>query len=194
MANKYNLKQQQILDKGKELFWKHGFKRVSIEEICREAGVSKMTFYKYFPNKMELAITILDIIYDESVRKIRSMGEGRESPGAKLQRIMELKFEGSKGISKEFIQDVYADPEGPMKVYIEKKTTEVFNEVVQLYEKGKEDGWVRKDLNIPFMIYFTRKSIDIITGEDIHPYFRNPQEMVLELTRLFIYGIAPHND
>jgi len=27
---------------------------VSVEELCREAGASKMTFYKYFANKAEL--------------------------------------------------------------------------------------------------------------------------------------------
>ena len=46
-----NIKYNQILTKGKELFWKYGIKRVAIEEICKQAHVSKMTFYKYFKNK-----------------------------------------------------------------------------------------------------------------------------------------------
>jgi hypothetical protein len=36
---------------------------VSVEELCREAGASKMTFYKYFANKAEL-------IRDESWNKV----------------------------------------------------------------------------------------------------------------------------
>ncbi len=192
MTNSYSTKQLQILDKGKDLFWKYGFKRVSIEEICREAGVSKMTFYKYFPNKTELAIAFLDRVFDESILKIRNMREESESAEATLQKIINLKSEGSLGISEEFIKELYASPEGPLKQYIEKKTAEVFNEVIQLYERGKEDGWVRKDLNIPFMLYFTRKTMDVISAEDVPPYFEKPQEMVMEITRLFIYGIAPH--
>ncbi len=53
-----NEKYKDILETGQELFWKFGFRRVTIEEICKEAGISKMTFYKYFSNKMDLAITI----------------------------------------------------------------------------------------------------------------------------------------
>ena len=44
-----------ILNTARQLFWKHGIRRVSVEEVCREAGVSKMTFYRSFPNKIELA-------------------------------------------------------------------------------------------------------------------------------------------
>jgi AcrR family transcriptional regulator len=193
MENKYNTKQIQILEKGKELFWKYGLKRVSIEEICREAGISKMTFYKYFPNKNELAFTILDEIFDESIRKIRSMGEEHSNPEETLEKILHLKFEGTLGISEEFMKDIYASPAAPMQEYINNKTTEVLNEVILLYEKGKEDGWVRKDLNVPLMLYFTWKSIEVVTKDDIPPFFKNPQDMIMELTRLFIYGIAPHH-
>ncbi len=191
MTNTYNAKQLQILDKGKDLFWKYGFKRVSIEEICREAGVSKMTFYKYFPNKTELAKAIMDEIFEEGLVKIRHIGDEHKTTETTLKKIMNMKFEGSLGISDEFIRDLYAHPEGSMKQYIEDRTVEVFNEAVLLYERGKKDGWVRKDLNIPFMIHFTRKSIAVISNEETPPYFTNPQEMIMELTSLFIYGIAP---
>ena len=54
MANNISSKKyQDIKKKGKELFWKYGTKRVTVEEICREAGVSKMTYYKFFKNKNE---------------------------------------------------------------------------------------------------------------------------------------------
>jgi AcrR family transcriptional regulator len=192
MAKMYNTKQEQVLESGKELFWKYGFKRVTIEEICREAGVSKMTFYKYFPNKSKLAMAILDRIFDESILKIKKLGEEHEDAGQTLEKMMQLKFEGSKGIGEEFVKDLYTYPEAELKTYMETKTQEIFTEVIQLYEKGQKDGWVRKDLNIPFMIQFTRSSMDILVKEDLMPYFNNYQEMILEVTRLFIYGIAPH--
>lgn len=192
MDNKYNTKQKQILSKGKELFWKYGFKRVTTEEICREAKVSKMTFYKYFPNKSKLAEAILDRIFDESFIKIRKLAEEHEDAGQTLEKIMQLKFEGSKGIGEEFVKDLYTNPDTELKVYIETKTQETFLEVIKLYERGKIDGWVRKDLNIPFMIQFTKSSMELISKQDFMSHFDDYQEMILEITRLFIYGIAPH--
>ncbi|RKY44359.1 MAG: TetR/AcrR family transcriptional regulator, partial [Candidatus Neomarinimicrobiota bacterium] len=35
-----------IVETGKKLFYRYGIKKVSVEEICKEAGVSKATFYK----------------------------------------------------------------------------------------------------------------------------------------------------
>ena len=69
MDIKYNPKQKQILETSKELFWKFGFKRVTIEEICKEAGVSKMTFYKYYPNKIELVKGLMKRVLSESLAK-----------------------------------------------------------------------------------------------------------------------------
>ena len=56
---KDNKKFQDTITTAKMLFWKHGIKRVSIEEICKEASVSKMTFYKFFKNKEALAEYLL---------------------------------------------------------------------------------------------------------------------------------------
>jgi AcrR family transcriptional regulator len=53
-------KYESILITGHDLFWKFGFKRVTIDEICKKAEVSKMTFYKYFTDKIDLAKKVFD--------------------------------------------------------------------------------------------------------------------------------------
>ena len=62
MEDSSNTKREQLIRTGKELFWKFGFRRVTVEEICSEAGISKMTFYKYFSNKLDLVKRIMDEI------------------------------------------------------------------------------------------------------------------------------------
>ena len=57
-----NRKYDDIMSTGKDLFWKYGIRRVTVEEICEKSNVSKMTFYKYFPNKETLALE-LSILY-----------------------------------------------------------------------------------------------------------------------------------
>jgi AcrR family transcriptional regulator len=34
-----------------DLFGKHGFDRTSVEAICAETGISRATFFNYFPQK-----------------------------------------------------------------------------------------------------------------------------------------------
>ena len=62
-------KLRDILLAAKELFWKFGFKRVSVEEVCKEAQVSKMTFYKHFKNKIELVKSLYKLVSDEAMKK-----------------------------------------------------------------------------------------------------------------------------
>jgi len=187
-----NPKRTQIIDTGKELFWKFGFKRVTIGEIAREAGVSKMTFYKYFPNKTELAIVVLDEVFETSMEKVRKLPDEHISPAETLKSILQLKSEGTRDISEEFIKDLYSYPEGELKAYMEQKMQIMFAEIIKVYEKGKEDGWVRKDLNIPFLMLFTRKIIDLFKEDEMLHYFDSSQDLVMEITNLIVYGISPH--
>lgn len=51
----------QVLDGARTVFLRDGFERASVDDIAREAGVSKATLYAYFPDKrllfMEVAKT-----------------------------------------------------------------------------------------------------------------------------------------
>jgi AcrR family transcriptional regulator len=72
--SKLNLprKQLQILKTGLDLFQRFGIKRVTIEEICQTANVSKMTFYKYFKNKNELVRFIWEKGVEQAVEKFEA--------------------------------------------------------------------------------------------------------------------------
>ena len=48
------MKDDQIITAAKKLFTKYGFKKVSMDEIASEAGVTKKTVYTYFSSKEEL--------------------------------------------------------------------------------------------------------------------------------------------
>lgn len=47
-------KREQILGSATELFVKHGYKKTSMEEVARAAGIAKGTVYLYYQNKAEL--------------------------------------------------------------------------------------------------------------------------------------------
>ena len=122
-------KYQDIFKKGKELFWKYGIKRVTIEEICREAGVSKMTFYKLFPNKMALAKTILDVVFGKSIHRFEQVLHADLPFPEKVKELFMIKLEATKDISVEFISDIHKNPEMGLQHLIEKqrlKSLELF--------------------------------------------------------------------
>lgn len=44
-------KKEEVIKKARELFTKYGYKKVSMDEIAREANVTKKTIYSYFSDK-----------------------------------------------------------------------------------------------------------------------------------------------
>lgn len=48
----------QVIDGARAIFLRDGFERASVDDIAREAGVSKATLYSYFPDKRLLFLEI----------------------------------------------------------------------------------------------------------------------------------------
>lgn len=48
------MKKKQIVDSARTLFTQYGYKKVSMDEIAKNAGVTKKTVYAYFKDKDEL--------------------------------------------------------------------------------------------------------------------------------------------
>ena len=55
-------KRKKIIDKAWELFIKNGYEETKVEDITRELGISKGSFYTYFATKDELLYEILEKI------------------------------------------------------------------------------------------------------------------------------------
>ncbi len=51
---------QQILDTAAGLFHSHNYADIGVARVCRDAGVSKGSFFHFFPTKRDLALAVLD--------------------------------------------------------------------------------------------------------------------------------------
>lgn len=180
-----------ILAKGRELFWKYGFKKVSVQEICKEAGISKMTYYKLFADKTELAKAVFDQEVNQNVKAFRSIIEEKNAPLEKIIKLIGMKREGASGISKEFLKDFYADDKAGIKIYIEQKTNAAWDEMLNDFKKAQRKGIFRKDLKPEFFLYFSQKAGEMLSDEQLLKLYKRPQELVNEFSNFFAFGISP---
>jgi AcrR family transcriptional regulator len=185
-------KYEDILNTARNLFWKHGFKRVSIEEICRKADVSKMTFYRFFPNKIELARCVFDTEARKGVVEFKKIMQEKTTPAEKMNKIMLLKFNGTMDISQEFLADFYSNPELGLKDHIENTTGNLWMEIMEDFKRAQESGYFRRDFKPELIWYLAQKMMEMINDENLLILFGNPHEMIMELASFFVYGISPH--
>jgi AcrR family transcriptional regulator len=189
---KTNKKYKDIVTTAKDLFWKHGFKRVSIEEICQKASVSKMTFYKYFPNKIELAKTIFNDVIEESVRRFREIMREDSSPAEKMKKVMLMKLEGTNNISPEFMQDFYIGGEPELTAFVEGVTRKTWEALRNDYKEAQNAGILRKDFNPEALIKVQFKMMELLEDKSFTSMYHSQQEMIMEFANLLVFGILPH--
>jgi len=193
MSNKEsNLKYQQIINASQALFWKHGIKRVSVEEICSLAKVSKMTFYRFFPNKIELAKHLLQELSEESLKTYRNLINSDLSFIEKVNKMIEMKLKSTNNIEQGFISDLYKNNELGLLPCIEKAQKESLDLTISFIADAQKKGFIRQNLTIDFILYFFNQMAKTITDNELVVKYKTPQALIMEVTEFFFYGIGVH--
>lgn len=193
-APKKNKKYNSILKTAKTLFWKHGIRRVTIEEICKEASVSKMTFYKFFPNKIDLAKTILDNLIESSMVKFKNIIDSELPFSKKLKEMFLLKIEGMDNFSMEFIHDIYSNPETGLREYMEEQQQKSQNITINFFKNAQAKGFIRSDVKIDFMLAFSNQIIEMMKDKQLMAQYTQPQDFIIESMNVLFYGIITGNE
>ncbi len=189
-----NKKYQDIYGTAKNLFWKYGIKRVSIEEICKESNVSKMTFYKFFPNKIELAKTIMDDLIDSSLERLNEIIHSNKSFSEKLKALFLMKLEGINNISMELIKDIHINQETGLKEHMDKLQAKAISLIVEFYKDSQKKGYIRKEIKIDFILAYSAQIIKLMEDENLLSQYEQPQDLVIESMNLLFYGIVTGNE
>ena len=66
-------KRKKIIDKAWELFAKNGYEETKVEDITKDLGISKGSFYTYFATKEELLYEVLGKIKKEVIEKLENI-------------------------------------------------------------------------------------------------------------------------
>ena len=184
-------KKKQVLKTAKELFWKYGIKRVTVEEICTRASVSKMTFYKHFSNKNDLVKHILDTLYSESMKKYRRIMSSDRKYKDKVIDLYKLKLEATNKISHEFLSDIYNSGDEKLMEYSNIKFEENVGTMINDFLDAQKKGEIREDIKPEFINFFLNHMVKLVNDPALSSLYPNAQEMILELTNFFFYGILP---
>ncbi|UCE18287.1 MAG: TetR/AcrR family transcriptional regulator [Gemmatimonadota bacterium] len=188
-----NPKLQQLVNTAQELFMRYGMRRVSIEEICRTAHVSKMTFYKHFSNKVDLTKFLINRIISESMARYRHIMDQDMPFPVKVEKTIEMKLSQARDVSQEYFHDMTQNPDPRIAEFIARKREEAFQEVLSDYLKAQKLGEIRRDINPEFILYFLNHIVEMISDERLVKLYDSPEKVIMELTKFFFFGILPRD-
>jgi AcrR family transcriptional regulator len=85
-------KREAILGAALDLFGRYGYRRTSIDDIARQAGVAKGTVYLYVENKEALFRTLSQSLLDRMLAEARRAAAAQTPIAERLTRILDAKF------------------------------------------------------------------------------------------------------
>jgi len=171
------------------LFRQHGMRRVSVEEICAQAGASKGTFYKYFPNKVELVKYILVRMSEASHRRVAEI-EALDVPYAeKARRIVDERLESTRKTSTAFIEDFYhADEE--LAAFIDELTDDNQRRFLDVVVAAQRRGDLRPEVKPEFVLALLGKLNELASDDGLRGHYAGGYvEVMREVVDFFFYGL-----
>lgn len=181
-----------IIKTAGELFFRLGIRSVSIDDICRELGMSKKTFYVYFASKDELIEQMLQAnlnYISGKMEELAAVGDFRlivkkfikrqEAEKNDVRRVPQLVYDLKKYYPRQF-----ADFQ--MKCFETQK-----NYLMRYLEMGVAQGLVRSNLDIELTaVLFAKIHSDAIRDiEVIEAHNHNMHQLGHTAMDIFVRGV-----
>lgn len=164
------LMEEQIIIKTLEQFKLYGIKSVSIDDICRQLGISKKTFYQYFPSKEELVARVLRYINEQSDKAIQKMLHGKQAIDC-IKMIVE-KHQKMSDVHKRppFLYDLQKYYPQLFKAHIQNIHSHTMIMLVEHLNQGIKEGVYRQDLDVEMCatMYSIVQQAIINNSDEIH--------------------------
>ncbi len=189
LAKKFKMKgkqkERQILESGKSLFFRHGIRRISVEEICHQAQVSKATFYKYFENKEDLIMHIRRELLESGFAAFDAISE-RDLPfPEKIREMTRWQLEFFAKMKNEFIQEIAS---------ISDLEEEYKKRFIQNLKSAQAKGEIRSELNLDLIYLITRKLQEITLDGSWKSITEDYGEYIEQVRTVIFFGMLSRTE
>ena len=184
-------KKEQIEQKALELFWKHGFKKVSIDEICKKSTVSRKTFYTFYGNKNALIIYLYNKMVNEAYAIYEGIIQSDLAFSDKMEKLLNQKLESTKNLSMEFIADLYNPDASELTTFFNGIIDQSMKFMRDFLSDAQKKGDINPDLSLDYIMFMMQKAIDLCGTPELMSMFPDAGTLTRQLSQSIIYGIMP---
>lgn len=87
--SKKSTPRDRILESASQLFYKQGYRATGVNEVIKQSGVAKATFYNHFPAKDDLCLAYLELHSENEKRSINEQVQAKRTPRARFLAVIE---------------------------------------------------------------------------------------------------------
>lgn len=137
-----------------ERFKQYGIRSVSIDDLCRELGMSKKTFYVYFKQKDELVLAVLHTIHETHSANIEHTFSGKSTLECVRQMMDFMQSFSEVHQEPPFAYDLQKYYPDIYREHIDKVRRITRDFITSHIEQGIAEGVYRNDLDIEMCSIF----------------------------------------
>lgn len=153
IEEKKQVQRQAIMEVARDHFERFGYKRTVIDDIVREVGIAKGTFYLYFKSKDQLFLEIVQELHREMMAWFAGLFEQEGNAEDQIRLLVEMSFQAFEDypLMARLLVD---DPEFRMVAKLMEEPTfqrgmqDLIERLRALLKTGIQSGELREDLNL----------------------------------------------
>jgi len=184
-------RKNQILDVASLIFSKEGFAKANTDEIAKRANLGKGTIYRYFKNKKELFLSVVDRGLDKLKDAILIEVEKTDDPLKKIENAIKAYlsfFEKNRNLIGILIHEQSSFQKRIAKRYFEHYYGNV-DRIKQTFKTGIEQGLI-KDMDMDSLISVYASILNgLIYMWQVEGRKYRLQDRVLIVLKIFFTGI-----
>jgi AcrR family transcriptional regulator len=183
--------QEKILKISLELFFKYGIKRVTMDDIAKELGMSKKTIYQYYKEKDDIVNQLCEVEMEKHKKKFEDVFSQSNDPIHEIMLISENMKDMMQHINPIFFLDLQKFHPKAFVQFQAFKEDCAYKDILRNIKKGKEEGYYKAEIDEEFAARYRLAQIDMLMFGNYFSFdklsFSKSHELVLDM---FVYGIS----
>ncbi|GHT64800.1 TetR family transcriptional regulator [Bacteroidia bacterium] len=179
-----------IIENATTLFFQKGIRSITMSDIANEMGISKRTLYEVFRDKEELLEECVNYHMGKADREIKQMTEDSKNVVDALMLIYAKHLREAKDVNKSVIHDL---KKYHSHIYekIECRQKEGVNTFMPLFQRGREQGLLRDDVNFEILLWLLKSQFKALMEDNYIPTDKySADEFIRAIILNFIRGIS----
>lgn len=186
-----NETKEKILLGAKKLFLRLGLRNVTLDDICRELGISKKTLYLHFEDKNDLVKQIFEQLLSQKEQEITAIIERTDlNPISQFAAIINCSAPELKSIHPATIHELRKYHPEAWQVFEQHKNNYILKTTLANLEFGINTGVYRADLHPSFVAHVYMHMVEVLTDSVIFPDELPIHEAFKQFIHYHFNGIA----
>ncbi|OGW11999.1 MAG: hypothetical protein A2W77_06250 [Nitrospinae bacterium RIFCSPLOWO2_12_39_16] len=156
-----------IIDTAEKRFSQYGFKRVTMDDIASDLGISKKTLYKHFKSKEDIAWAVKERMHRDIDKLLQRAKREIPDPILRFKKIIAEVTSRVSIIGSAFMTDIKKEIPDLWRQCEEFREREIYEYIGGILEEGVKKGKIRKDIDTKIAVMAYLGAIRMIIQPEI---------------------------